>query len=40
MNKTQKEQKLTTIIKSLNLTNEKADEIIALLREMLQKQNK
>ena len=33
-------QELATIVKNLKLNEEKADVIIALLKEMLQKQNK
>ena len=40
MKQSQKEQELSSFVKSLNLNDEKADKIIALLRAMVQKQNK
>lgn len=40
MKQSQKEQELTNFVKSLNLNDEKADKIIAMLREIVKKQNK
>lgn len=40
MNQSKKEQELTNFVKSLNLNDEKADKIIALLRTLVRKQNK
>jgi endonuclease III len=40
MKQSQKEKELTNFIDSLNLDNEKADKIIAVLRMLVQQQNK